>query len=140
MNNKGAFFYFSIIIIIPLSIVLCFATAKAIRVLGSERQEYIFLEGVLTENVARKYGDHATFTATYNGQVLEGSGRSLFWSQPGDTVKVYFRKNDPYDNGIVSQLVTLLAGQWLLWLFLASYLFYCLKPVRRRRGGRHHHK
>jgi hypothetical protein len=132
-KNGSILFYFSIILMLPLSVFLWHTTSKALRVFVSQRTGYVFLDATLTENAVRKYGDHASFKATYNGQVLGGRDRSLLWSGAGDVVRVYFNKKNLDDNGIVSQLISLLISQWLFFMALSGYVAYRLFKNNQQR-------
>lgn len=124
-------FFFSTGILLLLALVVYHTTSKAVNILILRRTDYLFTHAKLDENVIKKYGDHAKFSFKYDGQVLEGSDRGLLWSSPGDIVYIYLNKKNFNDNGIVSQLVSLLVGQWLLFLGLVFFIIRLYKGRRK---------
>ena len=99
----------------------------------TNREAYVHAQAVLIENTCKKYGNHASFNISYHGKTKEGTDGCTLWSNEGDLIKVYFNKLDLGDHGIISELILLMIGRWLI-LSILSILF--IKRLRAYKRGK----
>ena len=125
--------WFTGILWLPVAWLTQVTTMQTVNVFIADREAYVRTQAALIENTCKKYGNHATFNISYNGKATDGTDGCTLWSSEGELVKVYFNKTDLRDHGIISELVLLMMGRWLL-LSILSILF--IKWLRAYRLGK----
>jgi hypothetical protein len=114
-------------------LILCFVygtTKQVVNIFLISKNNYVITKAALTGNVCRKYGSKATFDIHYNATTIEGRDGCMIFAGKGDMVTVYFNKHDLFDNGIISQLLTLLVGRWLLFLASITYTLHSWRKYK----------
>jgi len=122
--------WFTGILWLPVAWLTQVTTVQTVSVLIADREAYVRTQAVLIENTCKKYGNHATFNIRYNGKTAEGTDGCTLWSNEGDLVKVYFNKTDLQHHGIISELVLLMMGRWLLLSILSILFIKWLRAYR----------
>ena len=122
---------FLLLLLIPVLWLTYESVSKISTVFIFHRNDYVITQSMLTKNVCKKYGGGARFDINYKGDTVEGSDGCRLFADKGDFVKIYFNKNNLYDNGIVKELITLCCGRIFLLLVL-SILFF-------KRVTKYHH-
>ena len=114
---------FLLLLFIPIVWLTYESVSKISNVSIFHRNDYVITQSMLTKNVCKKYGGGAWFDINFKGDTVEGSDGCRLFADKGDFVKIYFNKNDLYDNGIVNELITICLGRIFLLIVLCIVFF-----------------
>jgi hypothetical protein len=121
LKESRIILYFLALLFIPLIWVCWGSASKILNVVLLHPDDYVIEQAALTKNSCKKYGGGVTFNISYNNANIDGRDGCVLWADKGDVVKVYFNKQDLYDNGVWSNLINLFVGQLVLLLLLTWY-------------------
>jgi len=122
---------FLLLLFIPIVWLTYESVSKISNVCIFHRTDYVITQSMLTKNVCKKYGGGAWFDINFKGDTVEGSDGCRLFADKGDFVKIYFNKNDLYDNGIVNELITICLGRIFLLIVLCIVFFKRLTGYRK---------
>lgn len=126
-------FLFAGVVLIPLLVLGINNGSKIIKIYFTNPNGYVITKAKLLTNYHRKYNDRATYQFNYQGLKMDGSAGSILWGSAGDEITIYFEKNKIENNGILSGLLFLTVGQWLILIVFGFYVG--LKLIRNARAS-----